>query len=307
MAICQDRPFHLYGYIRLIKIVVRIFGLLLIGVIIYLNWGYNQKPQNYQDCAGLKDSVISLTYPQTCTARDGQRFIQKIYEKLTISPSAPTITSQPDNCCSQIQLQQGYECLQGCGGPHVRKNDPTPAYSCLNPTQAYSRKTFGCPICLASNTYISTPQGSVKVIDLKVGMPVWSVDKEGNKISVPILRLTKTRTPQNHRVTRLILSDGRRLDVSPNHPDISGNPVSLLQPGNLYDKSVVLENTLFPYWDSFTYDLLPDSETGFYFANGIPMASTINLPSLPLRERNALCDHGLILSQTGNCLYTPCL
>jgi len=220
MAICQDRPFHLYGYIRLIKIVVRIFGLLLIGVIIYLNWGYNQKPQNYQDCAGLKDSVISLTYPQTCTARDGQRFIQKIYEKLTISPSAPTITSQPDNCCSQIQLQQGYECLQGCGGPHVRKNDPTPAYSCLNPTQAYSRKTFGCPICLASNTYISTPQGSVKVIDLKVGMPVWSVDKEGNKISVPILRLTKTRTPQNHRVTRLILSDGRRLDVSPNHPDM---------------------------------------------------------------------------------------
>ncbi|MBI3955550.1 hypothetical protein HY338_03830, partial [Candidatus Gottesmanbacteria bacterium] len=193
--------------------------------------------------------------------------------------SSPTATPVPEtqayDCCGQTELNQGYECLQGCGSPVARKNDPTPAFSCLNPTQTHSRKTFGCPICLASNTYISTPQGSVKVTDLKVGMPVWSVDKDGNKITVPILKLSKTRVPQNHRVNHLVLSDGRSLDVSPIHPDISGNPVTLLKPGDTYDKSVVLENTLIPYWDNYTYDLLPYSETGFYFANDILLQSTL--------------------------------
>ena len=193
--------------------------------------------------------------------------------------TSPTTTlvpeTQPYNCCGQTELNQGYECLQGCSGPVARENEPAPPFSCLNPTMAYSRKTFGCPICLASNTYILTPQGSVKVTDLKVGMPVWSLDKEGNKIAVPILRISKTRVPQNHRISHLVLSDGRKLDVSPNHPDISGKPMSLLQPGDLYDKSVVLENSLLPYWDLFTYDLLPDSETGLYFANGILLQSTL--------------------------------
>ncbi len=189
--------------------------------------------------------------------------------------SSKNQAAQPYDCCGQTELNQGYECLQGCGAPVARENDPTPPLSCLNPTQAYSRKTFGCPICLASNTYISTPQGSVKVTNLKVGMLVWSVDKEGNKIAEPILRLSKTRVPQNHHVTHLVLSDGRKLDVSPNHPDVNSKPVSLLQPGDIYDKSVVMENTLITYWDDYTYDLLPDSETGFYFANGVLLGSSL--------------------------------
>lgn len=276
MATSSETPNHSHHLVLLTTIAVMISVFFLSGFtyLRYLTVKY-QAPQNYQDCAGLKDSIISLTYPQVCTTKDGQRFIQKIYERSTNNPTGPVITSPPDNCCSQNQLDQGYKCLKGCGPPVARVDDTAPPFSCLNPTEAYSRKTSGCPICLASNTFISAPNGYIKVTDLKVGMFVWSVGKEGDKIAVPILRLAKTPVPQNHRITRLVLSDGRSLEVSPNHPDISGKPVGLLQPGDSYDKSLVLENTLFTYWDDYTYDLLPDSETGFYFANGILLNSTL--------------------------------
>lgn len=265
----QNHSHHLL-LLTSIAVMISIFSMLGISYIRFLNSAKNKTPQNYGDCLKLKDSIITLSYPQICTTRDGRSFVQS-----TPSNSPSTVPLQLSDCCNQKELNQGYECLQGCGEPVAQENDPVPEYSCLNPTMAYSRKTFGCPICLASNTFISTPKGAIKVTDLKAGMSVWSVDKESNKISVPILRLSKTRVPQNHRVSHLVLSDGRKLDVSPNHPNTSGNPVSLLKPGDIYDKSVVLENSLLPYWDLFTYDLLPDSETGFYFANSILLKSTL--------------------------------
>ena len=132
-----------------------------------------------------------------------------------------------------------------------------------------------CPICLASNTLIATPSGDLKVTDLKLGMPVWSVDAHGGKTVQRILKLSQTPVPSTHQVVHLVLSDGRAVWVSPNHPLMSGLPVASLHVGDSYDGAKVTSAELVPYWDSATYDLLPDGETGAYWANGILLKSTL--------------------------------
>lgn len=173
-----------------------------------------------------------------------------------------------DNSCPD-----GYKCVQGCGPPVARVGDKPPGYFCE--VEELANKPRNCPICLASNTRISTPEGEVKVKDLSVGMKVYSLDKQGKKIVVDIAKVSATSVLLTHQVIHITLTDGRQLWVSPNHPTINGVEVGQLQVGQSYDGSVILGVQLIPYWDNKTYDLLPKSETGFYFANGILMGSTL--------------------------------
>jgi len=106
-------------------------------------------------------------------------------------------------------------------------------------------------------------------------MKVYSVNEQGKKIVVDIIKVSSTQAPASHRVVHLTLSDGRELWVSPNHPTIDGLEAGQLQVGQNYDGSIILSSELIPYWDNKTYDLLPNSETGFYFANSILMGSTL--------------------------------
>ena len=132
-----------------------------------------------------------------------------------------------------------------------------------------------CPICLASNTVIATPNGNILVTELKVGMQVWTVDRFGNKVSAPILKTSSVTVPSSHKVAHLVLSDGRNLWVSPGHPAANGKSVEQLKTGDLYDGSVIVSNDLQSYWDTKTYDILPAGDTGYYWANGILMGSTL--------------------------------
>lgn len=183
----------------------------------------------------------------------------------------------PNNCCTASQTGGGYQCIQNCGPP-VAQSGVTitpPGYSCLDPTQAASRQQSGCPICLSSSTLISTPKGDVRVTELKKGMNVWSVDAKGNKISVPVLVVSSVYVGTTHRVFHLKMEDSRNLFVSPGHPLYTGTGVENLKAGDSYDGSTVKSINLVSYGDTKTYDLLPDSETGAYFANGILMGSTL--------------------------------
>lgn len=132
-----------------------------------------------------------------------------------------------------------------------------------------------CPICLASNTLISTPNGEINVKDIKAGMKIWSQDKNGKKIESAVLKVSQQKSPATHRVVHLVLKDARELWVSPNHPAANGRSAGSLRAGDIYDDSLVISTELVPYWDSYTYDLLPDSDTGNYWANGILMGSTL--------------------------------
>jgi hypothetical protein len=136
-----------------------------------------------------------------------------------------------------------------------------------------------CPICLAAGARISTPTGSVPVQSLRPGMLVWTMDRTGARVALPLVRVTKTGVPAGHQVVHLLLDDGRQLWLSPGHPTADGRSAGQLQPGHSLDGAVVLSAGLIPYAGAATYDLLPAGETGYYWANGILIASTLRPPS----------------------------
>lgn len=132
-----------------------------------------------------------------------------------------------------------------------------------------------CPICLAGSTRIDTPTGAVPVKELKVGMLVWTLDSKGRKLAAPILRTSAVPVPSGHRMVHLLMNDGRELWASPGHPAVDGRTVIQLSQNASYDGSVVSSSEVVPYGETSTYDLLPAGSTGFYWANGIPLASTL--------------------------------
>jgi hypothetical protein len=133
-----------------------------------------------------------------------------------------------------------------------------------------------CPICLAIGTLIDTPAGAVPVQDLHPGMPVWTLDKTGERVARPLLRVSRTVVPPGHQVVHLVLDDGRELWVSSGHPTTDGRIVGQLQVGDALDGAKVLSADRVPYAGLATYDLLPAGDTGFYWADGILIASTLS-------------------------------
>ena len=137
------------------------------------------------------------------------------------------------------------------------------------------RPVGGCPICLAGNSFIDTPSGLALVKDLQIGMAVWTTDKTGQRVSGVLTKNLKVPVPSTHQMVRLILDDGRELLVSPGHPTIDGRTIGDFVSGELYDGATIISTTRVPYGDGATYDLLPSGDTGFYWANGILMGSTL--------------------------------
>ncbi len=134
---------------------------------------------------------------------------------------------------------------------------------------------YGCPVCLAKGTFISTPSGFVAVENLQVGMKVWTINNQGEKIEVKIAKIGKTPVPDTHYVTHLKLKDGRELVVSPNHPTIDGKKIGTLVSGDVIDSSEIISTSLERYTSAYTYDILPEGNTGAYWADGILIGSTL--------------------------------
>jgi len=140
-----------------------------------------------------------------------------------------------------------------------------------DPTQFPGRG--GCPICLAATTRIATPDGPILVSDLRAGMLVWTVDA-GKRVAAPIAIVRYTPAPFGHRVIRVVLADGRAVVASPGHPTGDGRRVGELNPGDLLDGSRIVAMDVLPYAGD-TWDLLPLSSTGTYWADGVLLGSTL--------------------------------
>jgi len=140
-----------------------------------------------------------------------------------------------------------------------------------DPTQFPGRG--GCPICLAATTRIGTPDGPILVSDLRAGMLVWTVDA-GKRVAAPIAIVRYTPAPFGHRVIRVVLADGRAVVASPGHPTGDGRRVGELNPGDLLDGSRIAAMDVLPYAGD-TWDLLPLSSTGTYWADGVLLGSTL--------------------------------
>ena len=134
-----------------------------------------------------------------------------------------------------------------------------------------------CPmcICLSGDTEIDTPNGSVDVKDLKKGMPVWTSDNYGRKELATILDTKKVTVSPPHMMIHIVLGDGRELFASPGHPTVDGRLLGKLSVGDILDNSSVKSVEYVRYNENYTYDILPSGPTGFYWANGILVGSTL--------------------------------
>jgi hypothetical protein len=134
---------------------------------------------------------------------------------------------------------------------------------------------YPCPICLVGNTLIDTPSGPIAVSELRVGMSVWTANALGKLYAARILKTARVSVSWGHPVVHIRLSDGRELWASPAHPTADGRALGSLRRGDIVDGAQVFSLEQLAYPDTMTYDILPAGNTGFYWANGILMGSTL--------------------------------
>jgi hypothetical protein len=134
-----------------------------------------------------------------------------------------------------------------------------------------------CPICAAPTTPIATPAGERSIASLMVGDLVYSVD-HGAIRAVPLILVGRTPVA-GHHVMRVALTGGAVLEMSPGHRTAENVRFGDLVPGASFDaQHLVLSSELVPYAYDATYDVLPDSSSGAYFAAGALVASTLFAP-----------------------------
>jgi hypothetical protein len=97
----------------------------------------------------------------------------------------------------------------------------------------------------------------------------------GETTVVPIARVNRTPVSA-HSVVRLVLDGGAVLEISALHPTADGRSFGVLAPGDQLDGVRVESATIVPYSHDATYDILPDSDTGAYFAGGVLIGSTLS-------------------------------
>lgn len=86
-----------------------------------------------------------------------------------------------------------------------------------------------------------------------------------------------------HHVLRIVLASGAVLEISAMHPTADGRTLAVLGPGAELDGVKVLSVEQIPYAHAHTYDILPDSDTGTYYAGGVLIGSTLFRGPPPMR------------------------
>ncbi len=131
-----------------------------------------------------------------------------------------------------------------------------------------------CPMCAAPDTPIATPDGEQPIASLRVGDLVYSEDHDAI-VAVPLLKAEHTAV-SHHRVVRVTLEDGRALEISPGHPTADGRTFGDLLAGSKLDaEHQVRSAELVPYTFDATFDILPASSSGTYYAAGALIGSTL--------------------------------
>jgi hypothetical protein len=132
--------------------------------------------------------------------------------------------------------------------------------------------------CAAPDTPIATPSGEQPIATLRPGDLVFSMHR-GRLQAVPIVRTIRTPAA-HHQVVRVTLETGRVLHISPGHPTAEGGTFADLRAGARLGERHVVATTLVAYPHAFTYDILPDSDSGTYAAAGALIGSTLAQPDV---------------------------
>ena len=78
-----------------------------------------------------------------------------------------------------------------------------------------------------------------------------------------------------HVVRRVTLATGAALEISGGHPTADGRLFENLRAGDMLDGVAIESVSTEPYAHPYTHDILPDSDTGAYFAAGALIGSTL--------------------------------
>ncbi|MDD9938572.1 MAG: hypothetical protein OXT09_33490, partial [Myxococcales bacterium] len=146
---------------------------------------------------------------------------------------------------------------------------------CVTPTESEPTCPMGCLQCdcNAPDTPIATPDGERPIASLRAGDLVYSIDGAAI-VAVPVLMAVENPV-QDHEVVRLSLEGGAVLEISAGHPLGDGRSIGDLQDGERYDGLRIESAERVGYAHPNTYDVLPDSSSGVYFAAGMPLRSTL--------------------------------
>ena len=171
----------------------------------------------------------------------------------------------------------GTYCINITCGPPVCCNGPncSPLFDCSMPSPPNyvcfpNTCDYPCPICCSPDTRIRTTGEQKRIADIKEGELVLT----DNGKAVRVKKVSKTPV-KNHKILNIKLSDGTILEISPGHPTADGRKFKDLKMGDVLDGRMVIETKLIPYVYSHTYDILPDSKSGNYYANGVLIGSTL--------------------------------
>jgi hypothetical protein len=132
---------------------------------------------------------------------------------------------------------------------------------------------FVC-ICASPDTPIATPNGDVPIASLEVGDLVYSTSGSAI-VAVPVLR-THRQAVHSHHVVQVRLATGAVLEISAGHPTADGRTFGELRVGNRLGDVPIVAVQVIPYTHDHTYDILPGSDSGVYFAAGVPVGSTLH-------------------------------
>lgn len=138
-----------------------------------------------------------------------------------------------------------------------------------------SRKKPCYKKCLPGTALIATPTGPRRVDSLQVGSIVWSLDASGLRVAVPLQRVGSVDVGNDHQLIRIVLADGRMVQASWGHPTSDGAVFGRLAIGASLDGSQIEDVSTVHLSGERTFDILPASNTGFYWADGVMVGSSL--------------------------------
>ena len=179
--------------------------------------------------------------------------------------------TRPSKNCSSANSGKDCSPKGSCHGENGGKLSCPPGTKCSG-LPAYGCYPPGCPvpICLSPDTKIKTDGVQKRIADIREGEIV--LTDHGKAVRVK--KISKTQV-KNHKILKVLLSDGTVLEISPGHPTADGRKLKELKMGDILDGRMVVETKFIPYIYSHTYDILPDSKTGHYYANGVLIGSSL--------------------------------
>jgi hypothetical protein len=131
----------------------------------------------------------------------------------------------------------------------------------------------GGAFCLSPDTPVLTPEGERPAESLRVGDIVMSMD-HGQVRAVPLVQIHR-QPVIGHHVVSATLANGRVIHVSEGHPTADNRLFRDLKPGDKLGDVTVVSLESIAYDHDATYDILPGSDTGTYFAAGALIGSTL--------------------------------